>query len=58
MINSENAVPKECEDNEISRLLEDCELTLTSLRLIDICGINSTPKALSEQMTTTETIHT
>ena len=41
---------KENEDNELSRLLDDCEVTLTSLRLVDICGINSTQKALSETM--------
>ena len=31
-------------------MLEDCELTLSSLRLVDICGINSTQRALSEPM--------
>lgn len=43
-------MPNENEENELSRLLDDCELTINSLRLIDICGINSTQKAISEPM--------
>lgn len=41
---------KENDENELTKLIEDCEVNLTALRLVDICGINSTQKALSEPM--------